>query len=239
MDTSSALQELATRASRYSINLNGEIKLNQSRGPSRGSTAIVYKGTWAQNGMDVAVKTFYGIPPGDPNLKRILREVHLWSKLRHENVVRMIGISTEFGSTISIVSDWMALGDAHSYVKNEENDPRPLLMDIASGLHYLHSHSLGPVLHGDLKGKCTGVNAIIERYLVTLVLSTFQKSTFSMTVVNPRGGSYPWLAPEFLEDYAPSTAGDVWAFGMVVLVCLYILVLQDVYCSCVGVVYID
>ena len=25
-------------------------------------------------------------------------------------------------------------------------------MDIASGLHYLHDHLLGPIFHGDLKG---------------------------------------------------------------------------------------
>ncbi|KAI6044480.1 WD40 repeat-like protein [Pisolithus marmoratus] len=121
----------------------------------------------------------------------------------------MIGISTEFGSTISIVSHWMALGDAHSYVKNEENDPRPLV----TGCTYLHSHSLGPIFHGDLKGVSIVIRnarAIVERLLSDFGLSTLQNSTFSMTV-------YPWLAPELLDDYTPSTEGDVWAFGMTVL----------------------
>jgi len=40
----------------------------------------------------------------------------------------MLGISTEFGSTISIVSDWLEMGDAsYTYVQNKENDPRPLV----------------------------------------------------------------------------------------------------------------
>ena len=101
-------------------------------------------------------------------MQRILREVHLWSKLSHENIVRMLGISTEFNYTISIVSHWYEMGDAHAYVQDKENDPRPLvsliwlqvhslfmilqLMDVASGLHYLHAHPLGPIFHGDLKG---------------------------------------------------------------------------------------
>jgi len=39
----------------------------------------------------------------------------------------MLGISTEFGFTISIVSDWLEMGDAYTYVQNKENDPRPLV----------------------------------------------------------------------------------------------------------------
>ncbi|KAI6124874.1 WD40-repeat-containing domain protein [Pisolithus croceorrhizus] len=111
----------------------------------------------------------------------------------------------------------MALGDSHSYVQKVENDPRPLLMDIASGLYYLHSHSLGPIFHGDLKGLNVLVSNDRRALLSDFGLSTLQKSTFSMTVVSPRGGSYPWMAPELLDSYNASTEGDVWAFGMTVL----------------------
>ncbi|KAI6100653.1 kinase-like domain-containing protein, partial [Pisolithus croceorrhizus] len=138
-------------------------------------------------------------------------------KLRHDNVVRMLGISTEFGSTVSIVSDWMALGDAHSYVQNEKNDPRLLLMDIASGLYYLRSHSLGPVFHGDLKGFNVLVSSDRRALLSDFGLSTLQKSTFSITVIAPRGGSCPWMTPELLDNCTPSAEADVWAFGMTVL----------------------
>ncbi|KAI5997621.1 kinase-like domain-containing protein [Pisolithus orientalis] len=201
MDPSSALQELAIQASRYSINLNGEISLNQGKIPLWGSTAIVYKGTLTRGGMEVAVKTFHGTPPGDLDpLKHILREVHLWSKLRHDNVVHMIGISMEFGFMISIVSDWMSLGDAHSYVQKKENDSRPLLMDIAN-----------------LKGLNVLVSSDHRALLSDFGLSTLQKSTFSMMVVAPHRASYPWMALELLDDYNASTEGDVWAFGMTVL----------------------
>ncbi|KAI6108571.1 hypothetical protein EDD16DRAFT_1618788 [Pisolithus croceorrhizus] len=64
----------------------------------------------------------------------------------------MFGISTEFDSTISIISEWMPMGNAYNYVQNTENDPRPLLEDIANGLYYLHDHELGPIVHEDLKG---------------------------------------------------------------------------------------
>ncbi|KAL4066192.1 kinase-like domain-containing protein [Scleroderma citrinum] len=218
MDTSSILVELSGRASRYSISLNGQIDLNSGKNPLHGSTALVYQGVLRRDRTKIAVKVFRSAPSGEVDaLKRICREVHLWSKLRHENIVRLLGISTEFGSTISIVSDWLEMGDAHTYVQNKENDPRPLFMDIATGLHYLHSHALGPIFHGDLKGLNVLVSDDCRGLLSDFGLSSLTTSTLSMTVDLPRGGSLPWMAPELLDDYGRSSEGDVWAFGMTIL----------------------
>ncbi|KAG6329685.1 hypothetical protein ID866_9290, partial [Astraeus odoratus] len=113
MDHASALTALSERAARYSINLNGQVHLDNKVEPGHGSSALVYRGVLQHERRLVAVKMFNSIIPGDlDGLKRILREAHLWSKLRHDNVIRMLGISTDFGSTISIISDWMGMGDA-------------------------------------------------------------------------------------------------------------------------------
>ncbi|KAI6130747.1 kinase-like domain-containing protein [Pisolithus croceorrhizus] len=152
VEISSVLHRLADRASEFSINLNGDIRHTSGKHPLRGGTAIVHHGTWIPHGTEVAIKTFLNaLSETEAEIKRLFREVHTWSKLRHENIVPMLGISTEFDSTISIISEWMPLGNAHDYVKNTEHDPRPLLEGIASGLYYLHSHELG-VVHGDLEG---------------------------------------------------------------------------------------
>ena len=57
----------------------------------------------------------------------MFREVHLWSKLRHKNIVCLLGITTTFDFTVSIVSEWMGKGNAHDYVQDESIDPRPLV----------------------------------------------------------------------------------------------------------------
>ncbi|KIO08802.1 hypothetical protein M404DRAFT_133061, partial [Pisolithus tinctorius Marx 270] len=155
-------------------------------------------------------------------IQRLFREVHIWSKLRHENIVPLLGISTEFDSTLSIISEWMPLGNANTYVQNTENDPRPLvsrmgLEDVASGLDYIHSHELGPVVHGDLKGLNVLVSSNRRALLSDFGLSTLHVCTFSMTVEGIRGGSYHWMAPELLNDCPPSVASDVWSFGMTTL----------------------
>ncbi|KAI6001470.1 kinase-like domain-containing protein [Pisolithus albus] len=150
-------------------------------------------------------------------LKRIFREVHIWSKLRHENIVPMLGMSKDFECTISIISAWMPMGNAYDYVKNTNNDPRPLLRDIASGLGYLHGHELGPVVHGDLKGLNVLVSSDRRALLTDFGLASMNTSTFNMTVEAIQGGSYQWMAPELLDNCVATTESDVWAFGMTAL----------------------
>ncbi|KIM61482.1 hypothetical protein SCLCIDRAFT_25809 [Scleroderma citrinum Foug A] len=220
MDTRTALGELCRRAAQYSINLDSQVELDKRKGASQGRNALVYSGILHHNGVErqVAVKVFRSGPPGDlDTLKRIVQEVHLWSKLSHENIVRMLGISTKFDFTISIVSDWMEVGDAFTYVQNQENDPRPLIMDIARGLGYLHNHERGPILHGDLKGQNVLVSHDGRALLADFGFSTLRTCTFSLTVEPGGGGTIRWIAPEILDGNEISVASDIWAFGMTAL----------------------
>ncbi|KAG6332887.1 hypothetical protein ID866_6205 [Astraeus odoratus] len=219
MDSPSVLERLSKQAS-YTVNLNGQVALVEGTSPVRGSSSLVYEGILRQDAEEVkvAVKVFHSAPPGDmTTLKRILREVHICSKLHHENIIRTLGISTDFGATISIISRWMEMGDAHTFVQNTDHDPRPLLLDIAAGLNYLHTLQPGPVFHGDLKGFNVLVSDEHSAVLANFGLSDLTESSFSMSVVTPQRGSFPWMAPEFLDNYGASAAGDVWAFGMTVL----------------------
>ncbi|KAG6328720.1 hypothetical protein ID866_10368 [Astraeus odoratus] len=140
-------------------------------------------------GMRVAVKTFCCGVLGDvSSLKKVFREVHLWSKLHHKNVVPLLGITMKFDFMISIVSEWMGLGDAFTYVQNLGADPCPLLLGTAKGLKYLHSHELGPIFHGDLKGENAMVSDDGHAMLADFGLSCLKTSTFSMTVDMAPGG---------------------------------------------------
>ncbi|KAI6158414.1 kinase-like domain-containing protein [Pisolithus thermaeus] len=224
MDTRALLHWCWESASGFSNNLNGQIRRTPGGHPQHGSTSTVHHGIFIPDGPEVAIKIFpnalSGIKVGSEELaglKRIFQEVHTWSKLHHENIVCMFGISTDFGSTISIISEWMPMGDAHAYVQHGDNDPRPLLRDIASGLSYLHNHELGPVVHGDLKGFNVLVSRDHRALLTDFGLSTLNVSSFKMTVDAIRGGSYHWMAPELLDDCAASMESDVWAFGMTAL----------------------
>ena len=109
------------------------------------------------------------------------------------------------------------------------------IMDVANGLRYLHRRG---IFHGDLKGVswlCVFCFACLNRVLQQNVLisndgqalladfgfSTLATSTFSMTVERHFGGTLRWMAPELLDGGEASVPGDVYAFGMTALVCVW------------------
>jgi len=50
--------------------------------------------------------------------------------------------------------------------------------------------------------------------------SHLAEASFSLAVEQRPGGTLNWMAPEYLEgdEFTMTTAGDVWAFGMIALV---------------------
>ena len=71
--------------------------------------------------------------------QKLLEEVHVWSKLDHVNVIKLLGLTaTAFDYTPSIVCPLMSRGDAFNYVQNPVIDPRPLVchMDVSHSLPF-------------------------------------------------------------------------------------------------------
>ncbi|KAG6330032.1 hypothetical protein ID866_9059 [Astraeus odoratus] len=209
------LQEFASQATSFGLNLNGTIDLGQLA--FRGGTAAVYQGLFRQSGLRVAVKVGVTSLPDAKTVKLILREAHLWSKLDHENVLPLMGITTDFHITVSLVSKWMAKGNAHSYVQDKAVDPRPLIVDIARGLCYLHNHPKGPIIHGDLKGANVLISEDGRALLADFSYSVMSNSSFKL-VSSPKGFTPNWMSPEIANgDCTSSVESDIWAFGMTAL----------------------
>jgi len=148
MDPRLRLERISRSASGYSINLNDQVDRVLSRGPLRGSRALVYNGIVRPTGKKVAIKVFRFGPPSDENsikvgifflsdslqpkkyIQRVLHEVSTWTKLRHRNIVPVSGITTTFDYTISLITEWADGGSAIDYVQNRVVDPRPLVSVI-------------------------------------------------------------------------------------------------------------
>ncbi|KIM68085.1 hypothetical protein SCLCIDRAFT_1209467 [Scleroderma citrinum Foug A] len=223
MDPRLRLERISWGASGYHINLDDQVDRARSRSPSHGSRALVYRGTLQRSTgrKAVAIKVLRSGPPSDEEPRRaFLREISRWSKLRHRNIVRVSGITTKFDYAISLITEWADMGNAIDYVQNRSVDPRPLLIDVAHGLSYLHGQR-PPIVHGDLRGKNVLVSqdgrALVADYgVTTLVDSVFDNS---VAVSSSGGACIRWVAPETLERKGepPAIKDDRWAYGMLIL----------------------
>ncbi|KAL5640108.1 hypothetical protein ACGC1H_007410 [Rhizoctonia solani] len=73
-------------------------------------------------------------------LKRATREIHFWSKMKHENVHQLMGVIIFMEHSLGMVSEWMDNGNLHDYLrKNPSVDRFQLSIQFASGLAYMHN----------------------------------------------------------------------------------------------------
>ncbi|KAI6020535.1 kinase-like domain-containing protein [Pisolithus marmoratus] len=202
----------------WKYDLTDEVDRDITLAPLRGSRALVYGGTHRPSTEKVAIKVFrFGPPTNQKALKRIRREVALWKSLRHKNVLPLLGMTTQFDYTISLVSEWAGKGNAHDYVQNRIVDPRPLFMDIASGLNYLHDHR---IIHGDLRGHNIMISKDGQAMITDYGVSSLVDAEFDQNaaISTPGGRSIRWMAPETMENYGEvGIRGDIWTFGMTIL----------------------
>ncbi|KAG8993311.1 hypothetical protein FRB94_001754 [Tulasnella sp. JGI-2019a] len=149
--------------------------------------------------------------------KRLVREMKIWSGLRHENVLALIGFYLSQTLDVALIVCPIAPhGSLRDYVRREKPSQMcrlRLALDTLKGLVYLHSLR-PPVVHGDIKA----ANALVNQD-TRAVLSDFGLAIAASEVpsglTTSRGlvGSLRWWSPELFDDNPPSTASDIWAWG--------------------------
>ncbi|KDQ09418.1 hypothetical protein BOTBODRAFT_36998 [Botryobasidium botryosum FD-172 SS1] len=156
--------------------------------------------------------------------RRMKREMGVWGRLDHPNVLPFIGWHT-LGPTSYMVSPWMENGDALAYVTwNPQANRLQLLVQAADGLHYLHTGIKKPVVHGDLKA----ANIFISSTGIARI-ADFGLSEYAEEEKPPRyssewyyAGNLRWQAPEIVnasskEEVRRTTETDNFAYGRVML----------------------
>ncbi|KZS97552.1 kinase-like protein [Sistotremastrum niveocremeum HHB9708] len=159
----------------------------------------------------------------------ITREMHLWSTLRHYNVLPFLGYCfyppDSDAPIFSLVSPWMRNGTLTLFLKaNPKADRIKLLIDTVSGLSFLHSRG---IVHGDLKPN----NILVSDERIA-VLADFGLAgsvegepsalgAASASISTEVKGTYRWLAPELacsMEGCRATIKSDMWAVGCILLV---------------------
>ncbi|KAF8882977.1 kinase-like domain-containing protein [Infundibulicybe gibba] len=160
-------------------------------------------------------------------LKRLQAEVTAWHRLSHRNVSQLFGI-IQSPNSLGMVSPWYDNGTICEYLrKNPEADRVKLLLQVASGIAYLHS-AKPIVVHGDLKGGNILIDehgiAVITDFGLSKVMEDISDAAINIGT-SFFAGSTRWMAPELIQALveddgrAPpiTPQSDVYAFASVCL----------------------
>ncbi|EEH53201.1 uncharacterized protein MICPUCDRAFT_5192, partial [Micromonas pusilla CCMP1545] len=184
-----------------------------------GSYGEVHRGLW--RGCEVAVKRFLDQDFSSALMQEFTAEVDLMRRLRHPNVVLLMGAVTTTPN-LSIVTEYLHRGSLYKLlhkpqppaIKAALSEQRRMRMalDVAKGMHYLHSCT--PIIvHRDLKSP----NLLVDKHWSVKVcdfgLSRMKNQTFLSSKSN--AGTPEWMAPEVLRNEPSDEKSDVFSFGVI------------------------
>ena len=187
-----------------------------------GGFAEVFRATWtdraAGSEMQVAAKQPRSLPREAHGLHSFCRECALMQRLKHPNVLPLLGVTVSPSGTVAVLTAYMPRGSVFGMLhpRNGRGTPLPrvlamrMLADCARGVGYLHGCS-PPIIHRDLKSQNLLVGADYSVKVADFGLSRECLQPGAMT----RVGSVQWAAPEVLLGKSYSHKCDLWSFGVV------------------------
>ncbi|CAE6532055.1 unnamed protein product [Rhizoctonia solani] len=150
--------------------------------------------------------------------KRISREIVIWNRVAHPNILPLYGLYWVDGpdGLPAIVYPYCEAGNCLDYLNNNtEADRMGILRQVAQGLNHLHSCD-PPIAHGDIRA-----TKVLISQDGTPLISNFglSRPVIESLTISSNSGNYRWMAPELFGGIDSnliilvSTASDVWAFG--------------------------
>lgn len=184
-----------------------------------GGFGSVYLGILRQHSTKVAVKRVSrGSKQGQ---KEYSSEVKIISRLRHKNLVQLMGWCHEGQGELILVYEFLTNGSLDSHLFGRKSRlPWPIRYKIAqglaSGLLYLHEEWEQCVVHRDVKSSNLMLDANYNAKLGDFGLARLVDHELgSQTTV--LAGTMGYLAPECVTTGKASRKSDVYSFGVVCL----------------------
>ncbi|CAM0870530.1 unnamed protein product [Alopecurus aequalis] len=194
-------------------NFSSDKKLGQ------GGFGSVYRGFLSELNLHVAIKRVS--KSSKQGRKEYASEVRIISRLRHKNLVQLIGWCHGDGDLL-LVYELMPNGslDRHLYSANDDVLPwsirHEILLGLGSAILYLHEEWEQRVMHRDIKPSNIMLDASFSAKLGDFGLARLvEHGRVSLTTV--LAGTMGYMDPECMTTGRTNTESDVYSFGVVLL----------------------
>ncbi|KAK6939515.1 Serine-threonine/tyrosine-protein kinase, catalytic domain [Dillenia turbinata] len=172
---------------------------------------------------------YYGVLEGEAlAIKKmsvdVSTEINLLYKINHFNLIRLHGVCTNWGY-FYMVYEYMANGSLREWLFHESSKQVQswarriqIALDVANGLHYLHSFTEPAYVHKDIQS-----SNILLSHNLRAKIAHFNLARTAEMKVKAEGlttrvvGTRGYMAPEYIETASVTTKTDVYAFGVVML----------------------
>eukprot|EP00253_Pinus_taeda_P007253 PITA_07253 len=191
----------------------------------RGGHGSVYKGV-LDNATIVAVKVIQSATSGGA-YKRLIKECKTLGRIRHRNLVRMVGVCSSL-QVKSLIMEFMSQGNLDKHLHCRENSCRldlkrrlSILKDVAHGMAYLHHYCSPAIVHCDLKPSNVLLDETMTAHVGDFGISRLINDSAAAAASGDTSshviGSVGYIAPEYGTGGRPSMKGDVYSYGILVL----------------------
>ncbi|XVE66644.1 hypothetical protein DITRI_Ditri08aG0094900 [Diplodiscus trichospermus] len=183
-----------------------------------GGFGAVYKGYLRDSDTYVAVKRIS--KASKQGIKEYASEVNIISRLRHKNLIKLIGWCHEKGELI-LVYEFMDNGSLDSHLFKEKTlltwELRyNIVQGLASALSYLHEEGDHCVLHRDIKTSNIMLDSSFNTKLGDFGLARLVDHAKGAQTTR-LAGTMGYMAPECASSGKVSKETDVYSFGIVAL----------------------
>ncbi|CAN1326618.1 Protein STRUBBELIG-RECEPTOR FAMILY 8 [Linum perenne] len=187
-----------------------------------GSLGRVYRAEFP-NGKTMAVKKIDNAALSLQEEDDFLESVSNMSRLRHPNIVSLVGYCVEHGQRL-LVYEYIGNGNLHDILHFADEDGKKLnwnarvrvALGTARALEYLHEVCLPSVVHRNFKSANILLDEELNPHLSDCGLAALTPNT-ERQVSTQVVGSFGYSAPEFALSGVYTVKSDVYSFGVAML----------------------